>query len=475
MSTTINLSDFRCLRILLLGVLIVISGCRKDDLDTDLDNGNEVEDEIERVDLPHWSEESHGSSTDPDYQLVFDHGEVIRFDIVIDAEDWSDMQEDLNANLGSSGGRPGPGGGLVGTMDYTPIWVPCSFFFNDIEWYHVGIRYKGNSSLSSSYQSGIEKLSFKLDFDEYEADYPEIADQRFYGFRQLNLKNNYSDKSLVREKVGSDLFREFGLASPKAAFCVVYVDHGSGPVYFGVYTLVEEVDDTVLESQFGNSGGNLYKPDGAAASFAAGSYNELQMEKKNNEDLADYSDVYALYEAINSSDRTSDVESWKEELRYFFDVDLFLRWLAANTAMQNWDTYGIMTHNYYLYNNTANGLLTWIPWDNNEALQVGKQGGALSLSLNEVGNNWPLIRYLVDLEEYRRAYEDNLREFTEGVFNVEEMTLLYSHYQDLLQEFAYAEGSPFTFLRSDNEFDAAIDELKQHVQARASAIQGYLD
>jgi spore coat protein CotH len=339
----------------------------------------------------------------------------------------------------------------------------------------VGIRFKGNSSLQSSYRSGIDKLSFKLDFDEYENDYPEITDQRFYGFRQLNLKNNFDDRSLVREKVGSDLFREFGLVSPKTAFCVVYVDHGSGPIYYGVYTLVEEVDDTLLDSQFGNSEGNLYKPDGTAASFAANTYNDSQMEKRNNEALADYSDVYALYQCINSSDRSSDPDSWKADVNNCLHVDGFLQWLAANTGMQNWDTYGIMTHNYYLYNNPDNGMLTWVPWDNNEALQDGKQGGALSLSLSEVGSKWPLISYLVDVEEYRQVYEDYLLEFTEGVFSPDRMIALYSQYHELLQEYAYAESAPCTFIFNDSDFDSAIETLKNHVQTRAATIQNYLD
>ncbi len=457
--------------LLLFVALLLLGGCRKDDLELE-----DEDDLIDLSDLPDWTEESHGNTADPNYELVFDHGEVIRFDIIIDPDDWTDMQDDLDANIGSSGGRPGPGGGLTPgtTTDYTPIWSPCSFFFNETEWYQVGIRFKGNSSLRSSYSSGIEKLSFKLDFDEYEDDYPEITDQRFYGFRQLNLKNNYDDMSLVREKVGADLFREFGLASSRAAFCVVYVDHGSGPIYYGVYTLVEEVDDSLLDSQFESGKGNLYKPDGTAASFAAGSYNESEMEKKNNETLADYSDVYALYDAINSPERTSDAESWKAELNACFNMDAFLQWLAANTAMQNWDTYGVMTHNYYLYNNPANGLLTWIPWDNNEALQEGKLGGALSLSLDEVGSNWPLIRYLMDVDENQQIYKAYLLEFTEGVFNPDKMITLYSQYQELLQEYAYAESSPHTFIRSDAEFDTAIDALKQHVQARANAIQSYL-
>ena len=75
-----------------------------------------------------------------------------------------------------------------------------------------------------------------------------------------------------------------------------------------------------------------------------------------------------------------------------------------------------MTHNYYLYNKPDEGLLTWIPWDNNEALQDGKQGGALSLSLNEVGSGWPLISYLMDVSEYEQSYQEFLSEFIDGAF-----------------------------------------------------------
>ena len=74
---------------LLFATLIILGGCREEDLDPD--DPEEGEQEIEVIDLPDWTEETHGNSTDPDYQMVFDHGEVIRFDIVIDSDDWSDM------------------------------------------------------------------------------------------------------------------------------------------------------------------------------------------------------------------------------------------------------------------------------------------------------------------------------------------------------------------------------------------------
>jgi spore coat protein CotH len=259
------------------------------------------------------------------------------------------------------------------------------------------------------------------------------------------------------------------------AFCVVYVDFGSGSQYFGVYTLVEEVDDTVIESQFAADSGNLYKPDGNAASFASGTYTDSEMEKKNNTDVADYSDVYSLYNILNSSTRSSDTEQWKSDLNSVLDVDAFMKWLAANAVMQNWDTYGRMTHNYYLYKNPDNDLLTWIPWDNNEALQDGKMGGSLELSMNDVGNDWPLIRYLMDNPEYKLIYENYLEEFISGVFAPDKLISTYNKYYDLVKEYAYNEVSGYTFISYNEEFDQAVEILKQHVQERETTVLDYLD
>lgn len=444
-------------------LMIVFNSCRKDDL---YDNES---------DYPDWSENTHSENADLNYAVVFNQTEVLRFDIEIDADYWEEMENDLASNYGSSG-PPGGGGPPPRsiTSDYQPVWVPCSIHFDGIEWYKVGIRYKGNSSLESAYRAGINKLPFKLDFDQFEDDYPALANQRFYGFKQLNLKNNFEDLSFMREKVAADLFRQFGLASPQTAFCEVYIEYGEGSQYFGLYTLVEEVDNTVYKTQFAQNTGNLYKPENDAATFASGTYSESEMYLKTNLSTADYSDVEALYEVINSPLRTSDVEAWKLNLENVFNVNTFLKYLAANNVIQNWDTYGIMPHNYYLYNNPANNLLTWMPWDNNEAFQEGKQGGALSLSMSEVNNGWPLIRYIIDQDEYRETYETYLQEFIDDVFVPSEMVLLYSDCSDLLSEYAYAEESPYTFLNSTYDYDVAVQGLKDHVQTRNELVNAYL-
>ena len=456
---------------------IFLNSCRDADL---LDELSETaSDSTDLVDYPDWSEETHGNSALPDYGIVFNQNEVLRLDITISSSDWTLMQANLSDILGTGfypgPGGGGPGGGGIGDVDVDdPDFFPCSIHFNGIEWYHVGIRYKGNSSLRSTYQSGNKKLSFKLDFDEFEDDYPGIKNQRFFGFKQLNLNNNFDDQSLMREKVGADMFREFGLISAQTAFCVVYIDNGSGSQYYGVYALVEEVDDTVIETQLGDFSGNLYKPDGSAASFAQGTFDPDEMYLKNNGTQSNYSDVEGFYTVLNSSLRTTELENWKNNLEAVFNVDVFMKWLAANTAIQNWDTYGLMTHNYYLYNNPDEGKLNWIPWDNNEAFQVGKQGGALSLSFSEVGNYWPLIRYLVDVGEYETKYKTYLNEFIQGVFEPSRMIDTYTRYYELLKDFAYAEETGYTFIRYDSQFDTAVSALKSHVQERNNEVNTYL-
>ncbi len=422
-----------------------------------------------------WTADTHSKDAEPNFEEVFNDNEVKRLDIVISEERWDIMLDDMTNLYGTfGGGSSGPGGGDFAEED--PIFVPGEVFYEGKQWYRVGLRFKGNSSLQSSWQSGILKLSFKLDFDEFEDEYPQIDNQRFYGFKKFSLKNNYGDNSLLREKVGTDVFRNAGLAAAHTAFYTVYVDNGSGPKYFGLYTLSEEVTDTVTETQFSDDDGNLYKPDGNAASFASGTYDEDEFVKKNNEDEADFSDVLNLYTILHDDARTTDAAAWRSDLESAFDTDVFLKYLAVNTTIQNWDTYGRMTHNYFLYNNPDTDKLTWIPWDNNEALQDGKQGGSLPLNFAGLSTDvWPLIGYLYQDEVYKAKYDAYLQEVIDGAFNVNTMQATYTTYAALIEEYVEMEEDGYTFLNNSSAFQSAISELKTHVSARKSAVDNYLD
>lgn len=471
----------------MLFILLLFNACSNDDT-TEVTTGEEEEEEEVITDdtdfeATDWTDATHSKDADPNFDEVFEDNTVKRIDIVITEARWQTMLEDMTATYGafgsSSSGPGGPGGqgggGLVDT-DEDPIFVPAEVFYNGVEWYRVGVRFKGNSSLQSTWQNGNLKLSFKLDFDEFEDDYPQIDNQRFYGFKKLHLKNNYNDASMLREKVAGDVFRNAGLPSSRTAFYTLYVDYGDGPIYFGVYTMVEDVEDTLLDDYFDDNDGNLYKPDGDAASFAYGTFYEDEYVKKTNEDDADFTDVENLLTVLHDNSRTTDPETWRTNLETIFDTDVFLKYLAANTVIQNWDTYGRMTHNYYLYNNPNTNKLTWIPWDNNEALQTGNMGGALPLDFSGLSSNsWPLIGYLYADGVYKARYDTYVQEIADDAFSVSTIQSQYATYSAIIEPYATTEKSGYTFLRSSSDFLNAVDILNAHVTQRATAVSSYLN
>ena len=458
--------------------LTTFSSCNNDEDVVTTTEEDEVAVVIDDTDFEttDWTTATHSKDADPNFDEVFEDNAVKRLDIVITEARWQAMLDDMTNLYGTFGsGAGGPGGGLTET-DEDPIFVPAEVYYNGIQWYRVGVRFKGNSSLQTSWQNGILKLSFKLDFDEFEDDYPQIDNQRFYGFKKLSLKNNYDDKSMLREKVATDVFRNAGLVASHTAFYTVYVDHGEGPQYFGVYTMVEEVDDTVLDTQFSDDDGNLYKPDGDAASFALGTYNESEYVKKTNEDEGDFNDVASLLAVVNDESRITDPETWRSNLDAILDTDVFLKYLAVNTVVQNWDTYGRMTHNYFLYNNPDTSKLTWIPWDNNEALQTGKMGGSLPLDFSGLNSaEWPLIGYLYQDSVYKSQYDTYVQDVVDNAFNVSTIQSLYTNYAALIQPYATSEVAGYSFLENGSDFQNAVNQLNTHVSSRAAAVSDYLD
>ncbi|CDF79267.1 spore coat protein CotH [Formosa agariphila KMM 3901] len=460
--------------------LVFMYSCSDDttstNTDTEIDDTDDIEVVFDDTDFEatDWTTETHSKDADPDFEEVFEDDAVKRLDIIITEDRWNSMLTDMTTLYGTFGSHSG-GNGLIDS-DEDPIFVPGEVFYEGKEWYRVGIRFKGNSSLQSSWSAGILKLSFKLDFDEFEDEYPQIDNQRFYGFKKLSLKNNYNDKSMLREKVAADVFRDAGLAVSHTAFYTVYVDHGDGPEYFGVYTMVEEVDDTVIDTQFSDNDGNLYKPDGDSASFAEGSFSEDDFVKKTNEDDADFSDIEELFAALHASNRTTDPEAWRAELESILDTNTFLKYLAVNTVIQNWDTYGRMTHNYFLYNNPDDDKLSWIPWDNNEALQNGNAQGAVAIDFSDVSSSsWPLIGYLYADETYKATYDAYVQETIDNAFNTSSIQAKYATYAALVEPYATTEVSGYTFLNSSSDFQTAINTLNSHVVQRTSVATTYLN
>ncbi len=521
------------------------------------------------------------SDSAPDYDTVFPNNEIREIFITISPESWTEMQEDMTTKYGEfgSGSMPGPGerGGPGENMpDFNrsagmnipkppgengpgflnqedPIYVSATISFQNETWDHVGIRYKGVNSLMTAWSEGIGKISLKVDMDHYEDEFPETKNQNFFGFKELNLQSGMSDASVIREKLAPEIFQDAGVIAPETAFYKVFIDKGDGFEYFGLYTLVESIDDTVIKTQFSNGTGNLYKPEEEGATFAFGKLTLSHFEKKTNEDEGDYSDIEQLYTILHSETRTENPETWRSDLESILNVTEFLTWLANNTLIKNWDTYGGNARNYYLYNNPDTGTFSWIPWDNNYAFMEGMgknfgdggsaemnkipgfgfappegmnmtfpemkgpgqewgpdgmnnpnqpgfmppggmnitmsgmdgqfgpgmgMGGSVSFSMENVTDRWPLIRYLMDDQEYHALYVQILKRVAETSFDPEKLEEICDQYHDIIASSVIGpdgEREGYTYLTNESDFDAAFEEMKAHIRSQYEKAIEYVE
>jgi spore coat protein H len=318
-----------------------------------------------------------------------------------------------------------------------------------------------------------------------ETNYPQIKGQSFYGFQKLSFSSNVIDKSFMREKVVGDLLREYGVRAARTTWVRVYLDYGSGSQYFGLYTMVEIPDQAMLDSQFGGSSGNLYKPQGSGANLGPRSSVDSTtwqetFEKETNATAADWSDVANAVDALNADTRTTATATWRSNLETYFNVDKFLKWMSANAILGNGDTYGLLAHNYYLYGDpNDNQRINWIPWDHDLALTCGTLDityPATSYS----ASSWPLFRYLMDDSTYNSTYRGYASAFlNHSVFNTSNLNARLDAAYALIEPYVTGAngeqiGTAYSALDSTADYGNAITSLKSVITARHTNVAATL-
>jgi spore coat protein CotH len=337
------------------------------------------------------------------------------------------------------------------------MYVECTVNFEGLEWEHVGIRYKGNASLQYTYDEGRKKYPFRLDFDEFEDVYPETRNQRFWGVKWMVFNNNHQDPSMLREKLTYDLFRQLGGKAGRAAHYRLFINHGEGKTYYGLYTSAEVVDKRFLEARFDDAGGNLYKPDGVGADLTE--FVQETFEKKTNEGDADWSDVINLIDVLNAS--YGSPAQFKTAIDGVFHVDSFLNWLVVNSVLCNIDSYAGTFQNYYLYNDPDTGLFYFIPWDCN--LSFGNYYDTYNADtitewdiLNPVDMGpKPLIERILWVPEYMDTYKLRVRSFCDNQLKDSIIHPRMDYLHNLALPFVVGpdgEFEPYTLLGHQNEF-----------------------
>lgn len=170
------------------------------------------------------------AASQPSYaEKLFDKDALIEIDIRVDDSQWQEMLDNATAEE----------------------YVPCNLVINGDTFSTVGVRPKGNTSLSQVASSGSERFSFKFEFDHY------IDGQTCYGLDKFVVNNIASDATYMKEYLSYDLMNHIGVDTPLYAFAKISVNGE----YWGLYLAIEAVEESFVERVYGSQDGNLYKPD----------------------------------------------------------------------------------------------------------------------------------------------------------------------------------------------------------------------
>ncbi len=143
-------------------------------------------------------------------------------------------------------------------------YVSCDVEIDGERFSNIGIRAKGNTSLSSVRQYGNNRYSFKLEFDKYENNF-------YYGLDKLSLNNLIQDNTYMKDYTVYTLMREFGVSAPLCSFAQIKVN---GEV-FGLYLAVEGIEDSFIQRNYGEDDVDLYKPDSMSMGGGKGNGREF--------------------------------------------------------------------------------------------------------------------------------------------------------------------------------------------------------
>ncbi len=399
-------------------------------------------------------------------------------------------------------------------------YAACAVVIDNEAYKNVGIRAKGNTSLSMVSQLGSDRYSFKIEFDQYD------GGKTYYGLDKLCLNNIIQDNTYMKDYLACRLMGEFGVNAPLCSYVYITVNGED----WGLYLAVEGVEDSFLQRNYGRDHGALYKPDSTDMGGGQGNGMDFDMAglmggkgRQQSEEqgrsggmgpaealengqeggfmprempggmgssdtklqyIDDDPDSYAnIFDNaktdVSEADQTRLIQALKAfseggDMEAVVDMDQVLRYFVVHNFVVNGDSYtGSIVHNYYLYE--EDGQLSMIPWDYNLAFGTF-QGNDASSAVNDPidtplsatgSGDRPMMDWILSSEEYTQLYHQYFQAFLDSVdcgALIEETRALIAGYVD---------KDPTRFCTTE-EFQAGAEALKAFCALRAESVSGQL-
>ena len=264
--------------------------------------------------------------------------------------------------------------GALNYLDKDPTleeYVEASLTFNGETISPVKIRYKGSIGAWIDGVSGEDwgnpsgektatKLSLKINFNWNE------NSTKFYGLNKLQLHSQNNDPSQMRERLGYWLYRQMGVPAPRAVHARVIINGK----FYGVYALIEQIDDAFAAHNFVDGSGNVYKEvwplnDQGEALEACDFLRNL---KTNTSGIPSAKLMSNFAEEIEASETD---ENLMLKIEQYMDIDKVLAYAVVDYTIRNDDgafhwyceKEGCGNHNFYWVEEPSSGKIHLIPWD----------------------------------------------------------------------------------------------------------------
>lgn len=205
-------------------------------------------------------------------------------------------------------------------------WTTCTLVENgQVVHERVAIKIKGGYG---SMRDLDDRPALTLNMDKH------APGRRFHGLDKFHLNNSVQDDSLLRERLGGDLFRSAGIPAPRVTHARVWLaDHD-----VGLYLLKESFDEDFLRRSFRRSDGNLYD----------GQPNQ-EIDEGLDRDEGHRGDAGADLAALADACRTVDDAERAALIGERLDVESFITFAVVEALTGHWDGYCSAQNNYRVY------------------------------------------------------------------------------------------------------------------------------
>ncbi len=233
-------------------------------------------------------------------------------------------------------------------------------------------------------------------------------------------------------------------------------------------------------------------PGGGPGGSPGGMGSDASKLKYVDDDADSYSNIFdSAKTSVSNADKSRLIRSIKklneglaegdaEEIAEAVDVDSLMRYMVVHNFVVNGDSYtGSMIHNFYLYE--ENGKMTMLPWDYNLAygtFQANDADSAVNdpidnpLSITDGDTDRPMFSWIITCDEYTEMYHEYYQEFLDQFYTSGYLTNLIDTTYEMIKD--YVEKDPTKFCEYE-EFETAVDTIKQFVTLRSESIQGQLN